>query len=77
MVRNHDSFIHVCVDYRALNECTVKDSFLLPGIDSLLDKLHIDCVKKKLNRTTLIFPAVAASRFEAGPRGSMLRREDR
>ena len=31
--------IQVCVDYRALHECSVKDSFPLPRIDYLLDKL--------------------------------------
>jgi hypothetical protein len=28
----------VCVDYKALNDCTVKDSLPLPCIDDLLDK---------------------------------------
>jgi hypothetical protein len=40
IVRKHDGPIRVCVDYRALNECTVKDSFPLPRIDDLLDKLR-------------------------------------
>ena len=40
MVRKPDGSIRVCVDYRALNECTVKDSFPLPRIDDLLDKLR-------------------------------------
>ncbi len=40
MVRKPDGSIRVCVDYRALNECTVKDTFQLPQIDDLLDKLH-------------------------------------
>ena len=40
MVRKVDGSIRVCVDYRALNECTVKESFPLPHIDDLLDKLR-------------------------------------
>ncbi len=39
MVQKRDGSIRVCVDYRALNDCTVKDSFPLPQIDDLLDKL--------------------------------------
>jgi len=37
MVRKPDGSIRVCVDYIALNECTVKDSFSLPRIDDLLN----------------------------------------
>jgi len=35
-----DGSIRICFDYRALNECTVKDSFPLPRIDDLLDKFR-------------------------------------
>jgi hypothetical protein len=38
MVRKLDGSIRVCVDYIALNEGIVKDSFPLPRIDDLLDK---------------------------------------
>jgi len=40
MVRKPYGSIRVCVDYRELEECTVKDSFTLPRIDDLLDKLR-------------------------------------
>ena len=40
MARKSDGSIRVCVDYRALNECIVKDSFPLPRIDDLHDKLR-------------------------------------
>ncbi len=35
-----------------------------------------DVSNEKLYRTTLNFTAVAPPRFEAGPQGSMLRRDD-
>ena len=40
MVWKLDGYIWACVDYRALNECIAKDSFPLPRIDDLLDKLR-------------------------------------
>jgi hypothetical protein len=40
MVRKADGSIRVCVNYKALNECTVKDSFPLPRINDLLDQLR-------------------------------------
>jgi hypothetical protein len=40
MVRKRDGSIRVCVDYKSLNERDVKESFLLPRIDDLLDKLR-------------------------------------
>ncbi len=39
MVRKSDGSIRVCIDYRAINERTVKDSFPLPRIDDLIDQL--------------------------------------
>ena len=40
MVRKSDGSIRVCIDYRAINERTVKDSFPLPRIDDLIDQLR-------------------------------------
>ena len=40
MVRKLDGSIRVCIDYRAINERTVKDSFPLLRIDDLIDKLR-------------------------------------
>jgi hypothetical protein len=34
----------LCVDYRVLNEVTIKNKYLLPMIDDLLDQLHGACV---------------------------------
>jgi hypothetical protein len=32
--------MRLCVDYRALNEVTVKNKYLLPRIDDLFDQLN-------------------------------------
>ena len=40
MVRKADGSIRICVDYKALNECTMKDAFPLPRIDDLLHNLR-------------------------------------
>ena len=40
MVRKLVGSIRVCIAYRAINGRTVKDSFPLPRIDDLLDKLR-------------------------------------
>jgi hypothetical protein len=39
----------LCVDYRALNEVTVKNKYLLPRIDDLFDQLYGMCVFSKIN----------------------------
>jgi hypothetical protein len=40
MVWKSDDSIGVCIDYHAINERTVKDSFPLPIIDDLIDQLR-------------------------------------
>ncbi len=38
MFRKSDGSIRVCIDYRAINERTVKDSFPLSRIDELINQ---------------------------------------
>jgi hypothetical protein len=45
MVQKLDGSIRECVDYKAMNECNVKESFPLSRIDDLLDKLsNVKCM---------------------------------
>jgi hypothetical protein len=44
-----DDIQRLCVDYRALNEVTVKNKYPLPMIDDLFDQLHSVCVFSKID----------------------------
>jgi hypothetical protein len=39
-VKKKDGSMRMCVDFRALNQSTIKNSYALPRIDELLDRLH-------------------------------------
>src|SRR5690606_23457138 len=39
-VRKKEGDLRMCVDYRALNKQTIKNTYPLPRIDELLDRLH-------------------------------------
>ena len=37
--KKKDSTFHLCIDFRGLNQCTIKNKYPLPRIDELLDQL--------------------------------------
>lgn len=39
MVKKKDGSIRFCIDYRKLNAVTIKNSYPLPRIDDILDRL--------------------------------------
>ena len=39
-IRKKDGSLRMCIDYRSLNEVTIKNKYLLPRIDDLFDQLE-------------------------------------
>jgi hypothetical protein len=48
-VPKKDGTQRLCVDYRAVNEVTIKNKYLLPRIDDLFDQLRGACVFSKID----------------------------
>ena len=47
--RKKDGTLRLCIDYRGLNQVTVKNKYAIPRIDELLDRLHGSSIFTKID----------------------------
>ena len=48
-VKKKDGHLRLCIDYRQLNQVTIRNQYLLPRIDELFDQLHGSRVYSKID----------------------------
>ena len=48
-MKKTDDSLRLCVDYRQLNKLTIKNKYLLPRIDDLLDQLRVVAMFSKFD----------------------------
>ena len=49
LVKKKDGSSRLCADYRQLNKMSIKNKYLLPRIDDLIDQLHGSSVFLKID----------------------------
>jgi len=49
LVKKKDGSSRLCVDYGQLNKMTIKNKYLFPRIDDLMDQLHGSAVFSKID----------------------------
>ena len=52
LIRKKDNMLRMCIDYRALNQITIKNRYPLPRIDDLLDQISGSVIFTKIDLRT-------------------------